>query len=324
MYFWEMSIQNNKLIEEIQSVLDEIPLDLRAEVLVNDLIVRGISVNDLFVKPVGLFRRRFDKDIHSVEQVDLKDGQSAQMLHLNREGLYDGLPENLFHYPPNNKPNAFKEVSRMVEEVKLRALEEENARNFFFAFETEFFRQRLTNEWQERRLFDTITFSMDDEEMLSYLNLPAQLSKRQKGIMFYLYPIIYRIRADLKLMSAAYSVILREDIEVVKELCQAPPPENSSSVNPGLGHINLSTTFTIGHSSAELFECYRFYVRPEDTSRIVLYVPEGRHRQIIEELHRYFVPLHVESDLVIQVPSHEWLMKKENPNESRLGFGMVL
>ncbi len=92
-----MSIENNKLIEEIQSVLDEVPLDLRAEVLVNDLIVRGISVNDLFVKPVGLFRRRFDKDIHSVEQVDLKDGQRAQILRLNREGLYDGLPENLFH-----------------------------------------------------------------------------------------------------------------------------------------------------------------------------------------------------------------------------------
>ncbi len=319
-----MSIENNKLIEEIQSVLDEVPLDLRAEVLVNDLIVRGISVNDLFVKPVGLFRRRFDKDIHSVEQVDLKDGQSAQILRLNREGLYDGLPENLFHYPPSNKPNAFKEVSRMVEEVKLRALEEENSRNFFFAFEAEFFHQRLTNEWQERRLFDTITFSMDDEEMLSYLNLPAQLSKRQKGILFYLYPIIYRIRADLKLMSAAYSVILRDDIEVEQDLCQAPNPEHSTLLHSGLGNFHLSTTFTLGRSSSELFECFRFFVKLEDTSRIILYVPEGRNRKILEDLHRYFVPLHVESDLVIQVPSHDWLMKKENPNESRLGFGMVL
>lgn len=319
-----MSIQNNKLIEEIQSVLDEVPLDLRAEVLVNDLIVRGISVNDLFVKPVGLFRRRFDKDIHSVEVTELKDEQVVQVLRLNREGLYDALPENLFHYPPNNKPNAFKEVSRMVEEVKIRAQEEENARNFFFAFETEFFRQRITNEWQERRLFDTITFSMDDEEMLSYLNLPAQLSKRQKGIMFYLYPIIYRIRADLKLMSAAYSVILRDEIEIKQGLGQAPKPEPDMVMYSGLGNVYLSTSFTLGRSSSELFECYRFYVKLEDTSRIILYVPEGRKRKILEDLHRYFVPLHVESDLFIQVPSHDWLMKKENPNESRLGFGMVL
>ncbi len=319
-----MTTQNINLVEEIQNVLDEVPLDLRAELLVNELIVRRFSVNDLFVKPVGLFRRRFDKDIHSVDVTQLNDEQFVQVLRLNREGLYDALPENLFHYPPSKKPNAFKEVSQMVEEVKLRALEEENARNFFFAFETEFFRQRITNEWQERRLFDTITFSMDDEEMLSYLNLPSQLSKRQKGIMFYLFPIIYGIRADLNLMSAAYSVILRDDIEVVKELCQASDPEQGIFNNSGLGNLQLSTSFTLGKSSSELFECYRFYVKLVDTSRIILYVPEGRNRRILEELHRYFVPLHVESDLVVQVPSHDWLMKKENPNESRLGFGMVL
>ena len=319
-----MSKEQLTLVEEIQSVLDDIPLDLRAEVLVNDLILRGVSVSDLFVKPVGLFRRTYDKDIYSIETTEFRDGQEAQVLRLNREGLYDSLPENLFHYPPSNKPNAFKDVSQMVSEVKLRAQEEENARNFFFAFETEFFRQRISNEWLERRLYDTITYSMDDEEMLSYLNLPSLLSKRQKGILFYLYPIIYRIRGDLKLMSAAYSVILHDKIEIHQELSTVSNEEFSKNDTISLGQYHLSTSFTLGQSSSELFECFRFYVNLEDTNRIVLYVPEGRNRKIMEELHRYFVPVHVEEDLTIQVPSHDWQMKKENPNESRLGFGMVL
>ena len=107
-----MTTQNINLVEEIQNVLDEVPLDLRAEVLVNELIVRRFSVNDLFVKPVGLFRRRFDKDIHSVDVTQLNDEQVVQVLRLNREGLYDALPENLFHYPPSKNQMPLKKYRR--------------------------------------------------------------------------------------------------------------------------------------------------------------------------------------------------------------------
>jgi len=304
LYIWKVEELQRKFIDDLQNIVRDLSLDLRTEVLVNDLVLRGFSITDFFVRPVGLFRRRFDRDISGIEYSELQDENPALILSLNREGLYDALPENVFHYPPNRKPKAFKEVSQMVAEVKQRVKEEETARNFFVAYENEFLRQRLANEWQERRLFDTITYSMDDEQMLGYLDLPSILSKRQKGILFYLYPIIHRIRADINMMNAAYTAILRDDVEISQVQDISPGQIDFNGNNSTLGENRLASSFVIGQRSPEYFEVFQFKVILEDISKIVLYVEGGQNRNILLQLHRYFLPVHIESTIELNVPAH--------------------
>lgn len=71
-----------KLIDDLQQIVHTISLDLRTEVLVNDMVLRGFSINELFVKPVGLFRRRFDRDISTIEYSELKDENPAIIVSL--------------------------------------------------------------------------------------------------------------------------------------------------------------------------------------------------------------------------------------------------
>lgn len=312
------------MLSFLKELIVNLPIDLRAEVLVVDLIRKGYEPDDLFLRPVGLFKRRFGKDIEDIEGLELKDGSSVTVMNLNREGIYDSLPENIFHHPPAGKPKAFKGVEEMVADVKRRVEEEKQARFFFFIYEAGMLEQRLVNEWQERSLLDSITFGMDDDELLSYLQLPSSLSKRQKGMLFYLFPVIYKIRGDVKLMEVVYSVILGEKVEITREVKKTPTPSVLSSPCFRLGDVNLALTSVLGESSGEYFECYSFKVSVADFSRTTLYLPGGPHAVAMEVLHRYFMPFYAESEVQINIPSRDWVMKKENPNESRLGFGVVL
>ena len=312
------------MLSFLKELIVNLPIDLRAEVLVVDLIRKGFAPDDLFLRPVGLFKRRFGRDIEELEDLELKDGSSVTVMNLNREGIYDCLPENIFHHPPAGKPKAFKGVEEMVADVKRRMEEEKQARHFFLIYEAGMLEQRLVNEWQERRLLDSITFGMDDDKLLSYLHLPSSLSKRQKGMLFYLFPVIYKIRGNIKLMEAVYSVILGEKVEITRQVKKLPTPKALNSPAFLLGSVNLALTSVLGESSGEYFECYSFNVSLEDFSRTTLYLPGGAHAVAMEVLHGYFMPFYAESEVLINISPRKWVMKKENPNESRLGYGVVL
>ena len=54
----------------IQNILNELSLDLRAEVVVSDLVRKGLDPNGILVQSIGLFRRKFSKDIAGVDAVE--------------------------------------------------------------------------------------------------------------------------------------------------------------------------------------------------------------------------------------------------------------
>jgi hypothetical protein len=304
--------------QEIISILEEISMDLRAEILIADLIKKGFALNDLLVRPVGLFKRRFGKDIAKIETVELKNDQRVLRMDINREGLYDTLPQALFHNP-SRKPKPFKSVKEMVDEVKVRLKEEEDARKFFFAYEIEFFKQRLANEWQERKLLETITYSMDDEKILSYWNLPELFDERQKGILFYLLPVIHKIRSHLNLMEETYVAILKDKVKISKSQAKMTNQDSGLNLNT-LGNSILSTNFILGKRNYNIYENILIEVGPVHIERIFDYLPGGRNRKIIGHLDSLFMPVHVESEVNVLVQKEEWHLQSKNKNSSRLGY----
>lgn len=102
--------------------LSNIPTDLSAEVLANYLQMRVLSIEFL-----GPHKRNAYRDIVSLEH----DADGSLQIGLSRKGLYDILPEALFH--PLNRfdniaPNDYEE--RFSEECRKQHEEEENARAF--------------------------------------------------------------------------------------------------------------------------------------------------------------------------------------------------
>lgn len=104
----------------------QLPLDLRAETFVNYL-----PENYGEVELKGMHKRTAYEDILSVDY----DG-NRMVIEICRNGLYDILPEALFHpidrfnnIPANNYKELFKQ------ECELQSMEESDARKFFSVFD---------------------------------------------------------------------------------------------------------------------------------------------------------------------------------------------
>lgn len=308
--------------QEIKSVLTDLPLDLRVEVLLTDLSRRGYNINDLLIQPIGIFKRKFSRDIAKVETLELANYNETVVLKVNREGLYDVLPQSVFHYPAK-KPKPFKTISEMVEETKQRILEEANARHYFFAYEAEFFKHRIATEIQERKLLETITYTMDDEKILSYWDLPDFLDARQKGILFYLFPIIFRIRGSLSLMQETYSVILKQKVLLQKIDSNLKPQSSGLGLNK-LGKMTLSVDSIVGDKNYSFSEVVKISIGPVAKESLVNFLPGGGGMRIIAHLNSLFMPFNAEPEIEILTVKNAWVLDSKDKKSSRLGFSSYI
>lgn len=138
-----------------------IPSDLRAEIVSNYI---GETSKDIVF--LGGHKRNAYEDILSIARDD-----DAVKIEVSRLGLYDILPEALFHPIDrfDNLPaNEYKE--RFAEEIELQRIEESNARSFFSAYDRAIFdlsavvaRIKDDEYGDNHVLSDIICDSMSDE-----------------------------------------------------------------------------------------------------------------------------------------------------------------
>ncbi|QYS87021.1 hypothetical protein JJC03_03335 [Flavobacterium oreochromis] len=105
-------------LNEILSLIRNIKSDIRAEVIVNDLLANGIiSDNQFIIQKESQFSRAYRRDIL---EVDIKDFNLDKREYLNftlsRDSLYDLMPEGVFHQSKNEYPD--KGVNKMISEYQ--------------------------------------------------------------------------------------------------------------------------------------------------------------------------------------------------------------
>ena len=307
---------------ELNSFLNEIPLDIRAEVVIADIISFGYNPNELFIKPAGIFQRRFNKDILKAELVEFKNKESALFVETTREGIYDMLPQSLFHNHPVKGSNAFRSARNMVEEYRIRVKEEEDSRKYFLIYEIEFYRQRIAISLLEKNVTESIAYKMDDKEILSYWNLPDIFDNRQKGILFYLFPVFHKIRGSLNYMQEVYRLILNKDIKI--ERTTQSTLLNYEAPNLIVGEIILSYNSVLGNCFQSYYPAFEISILKLSDREISNYIPESKNLRIIEKLNQYFMPVFCETIIKFETERVEWSLNDNNSNSSRLGMSMYI
>jgi hypothetical protein len=307
---------------DITDIINELPLDLRVEIVVSDIINSGYDVTDIFIQPQGLFKRRFQKDISTAEVIEFNNYQQAVFVNTPREGIYDMLPQVIFHNPPAKNSSAFKSVNTMIDDYKQRVQEEKEARKFFSIYEMEFYRQRVANAMHEGNLLDSISYSMNDAELLSYWRLPHIFSNRQKGILFYLLPVFHKIRGALGYMQEIYRLILKQQVFITQS--QSMQTLNYNSEAQGLGQIKLADNSILGNSYPYYYPAITVSIENLMQDELYDYLPGARNIQIVEKLNEYFMPVFCEAEIKVQGITKVWKLNREGKSESRLGYSAVL
>src|SRR5947209_7624350 len=107
--------------------------DFKAEVTAAEMVELGIPDDQVIILLLGAMKRSARKDIQSIEEeLSVYDRKEYVVIKTPKEGIYDMLPEGLFHHPSAHK--SAKSEKEIIKIIKQRKEEEQNARKFFIPF----------------------------------------------------------------------------------------------------------------------------------------------------------------------------------------------
>lgn len=267
--------------------LNHLPVDLRAEVVLADMLDDGVSLEELIINPVGLFKRPFGRDVSRVEWVEAQHKlQRWLRIDLNRSGLYDLLPEGVFHQPTSNDASASKEST--LREMAIQQEREQKARRFFLPLEQEFFRQRLRIEQQQRTFLFGDAHQLSDDLLAWFWELPHFLTPIQGMRLVSLLPVMFQVAGDLPLMEACFRHVIDERVSLRRE---APTPEWLWVDTPALGQWQLGadSVFDGWLNDGESALCITVSIDQPD--QLPAYLPGGTGQRLVDWLAGYLVPL---------------------------------
>ncbi len=160
------------LLENLSKKIEDISNDIRAEIIVNELIQNTSLTDDkIVISNEGQFTRAYRYDILGSETVeDNFDNQEYLKISLSRDSMYDTLPEGVVHgTQPSNKE---KSVNEMIKDHKHLKRQEAEARKFFNPFENEIFNYRVKIENIERDFLYKLNGSKPVDFFYDFWGLP--------------------------------------------------------------------------------------------------------------------------------------------------------
>ena len=266
--------------------------DFKAEVIAAEMVENGTDADRILILMLGALKRSFSKDVSSIEE-ELSDYDHKEYVIVNtpREGIYDMLPEGLFHHPTSHK--SAKTEKEIIKIMKKRKDEERSARKFFVPFEATINFQRMQMALYENRLDkrshydDLLSIFSDHWEIFDYLN------PRQANIFLHLIPILHDIRDDHPVVEKVMEMIFLFPFQIT--LRSELPKKPEESFLSELGEDMLGVDFTTGNL---LFDDgvdeIHIKIGPLSKEACTEFIPGTTNSKILRLLTDYLLPVHVD------------------------------
>ena len=306
-------------------LLNDLDTDFKATVKVAELFENGDFERDqIVILPVGAKQSAYAKDIKGFSsyfsESMLKD---CFIVEVNREGLYDMLPEGLFHVTPM-RSSGLSDLEMMAD-VQLRRNEERDARKFFMPFEAELNYMRTLLEWYENRL-DKKT-SYNDLSMIfgTEWNEFEHLDNDQRIIWMHLLPVIQQKRNDTRFLSELLSVLFNIPVHIVLNPLAITTIPIDESMQFKMGRGTLGTDTVIGANFLSDREEVYIHIGPAEGDRLISFLPGTPGAHLIDIVVSYLMPVEtaIKVELVSKQENRVGSLGADSSN-SFLGFTVYL
>jgi hypothetical protein len=273
---------------------NELFTDYKAAAHAADLIERNVIEADrIEIIPIGPDKRAFAKDIeNSNTYYSEKRRHDRIRINTNREGLYDMLPEGLFHRPPTG--SAGMDEESMIKDIRDRREEEKQARLFFTPFDAEINHVRIMTELYENMLDKKTTYS-DLSQIFEFgwdeFNL---LNKEQSIIWMHLLPEIQQKRNDIDFVSKVLTALFNLPIAITDATANVTPIKIADDLQMQLGLSALGIDTIIGDSFMPEHEAFNINIGPTSPKELVNFIPGQKNRAILDMAISYLMPVDAE------------------------------
>lgn len=292
--------------------------DYRAEVLIAFWMENGVvNLDKLTIQPEGTFRRPYSKDVLKVEQPEAA-GNGDLKVYISREGLYDMLPEGLFHQAEQKTQKSTEDA---VAESERYRKEEKAARQLFLPLEQEFYRQRIWLEHTELRTWLNSVRPESESFFLNFWGIDRKaFTPQQCSVLLSILPHLHEVVGDMELTAYCLEKVVMEPVKIgyVSQEEEAPI-EGEGSL---LGRMSLGVDAVLtGHWWADE-PAVEVTVGPVASEKVSSFLPDGSAYKQLEKLYGYLFPAEatVITSLAIHKEDREFKLLTDFMQAGRLGY----
>ncbi len=279
---------------DISDFINQLSVDLKAEALVAAFMDGGYELKDFLVSNEGQLQRSWSRDIALTDVVKLETGDQMVSLHLNRDGIYDMLPEAIFHSNQDKDFSSGKEMAK--DSMKLR-MEEKETRSFFQPFENEIFYQKVRLSVRENQLLRDLSSRMIMGLIPDFWNISEDLPEEYIHRMVRLLPLVHRIAGSADLTSGSLEFILQEKVNITPVDISAGVDEKEPSWLSGiLGSVILGSDSVCGNRINGYFKKFIIRIGPVQHPRTDELIKNGRMEKFLHCFYGFFIPVEVDTE----------------------------
>lgn len=268
--------------------------DIKAEALTNQALQHDLHPDDFVVLPDGRFYREYRTDLYAFNKIEDFRFHQLLQLRLSRSGLYDLVPEGLFHQSFSAKSN--NSAAEMAAQSRNDRKKELAARKFFQPVENSFFRQRVMLEQEEENLLAGMDSGLLNDYFFTFWEFPKGLNKTSAMLLVLLLPYAHAIAGDLGLMQDCLEILLQEKVIIsLQPAADCLAPGNAFSLGMG----ELGNDLVCGQTFMEDYPCLQYTIGPLQNTKPVDYCTGGDNDLLLQVFNSYFAP--AEADIIINV-----------------------
>ncbi len=296
--------------------------DFRVESVAANILKYYNPEANIYIKRIGLNDRPYLKDIKGINSSFYDLEEEDIEIETYREGIYDYLPEGVFH-PPSLGISS-KNVDGIVREMRKQKIIEEDARKFFQPFELEFFYTHVSALMKESE-FDAesktdamLDFAIEIWPILQKIN--AESAK----ILVHILPFIHEVRGNKTWLAN----FLTSFLQVPVDISFVPNSiENEDDVQgvTALGTARLGITLIPMGKHMDGDRNWKINIGTIPYHLLDRYIPGSTFRGLLTEIYDFFVPVSVKifENFITEREPDSFIIKN-NSETNRLGYSTFL
>lgn len=304
---------------------DTFDVDFKAEVIAAELIDNNVPAEQIMILMLGARKRAFSKDVDTVtDEMSDYNNKEYTLITTHKEGIYDMLPQGLFH-SPNLSKNATSQ-EEIIANIKQHRVEESNARRLFLPFEAAINHLRIQMALFESRLDKGAHHNDLVNLFKSHWGIFKYLDTAQSDIFLQILPLIHDIRDDYEAAAVVMELLLSVPVKITGRLQE--PIKCDKPIFSNLDDTQLGINFTTGN------EVYYggedeivVTIGPIDNAKLKQFMPGTKNGKILESLCDYLLPVHVDITTDFELFGTEKAMRLadgENDFNSTMGLSTYL
>jgi hypothetical protein len=265
---------------------------LRAEVLLAELSGNGLAEEELQIHFEGSFRKIYRTDVSKITSNPYQEGTAdgGVEIRVNRDSLYDDLPEGVFHQPVAATGNT--NVNGMIADSRRLKQEEKMARRFFAPFDQQLLLFSTTIEQEERRRLQHMEAGNLTNDPYAFWGLPPAIPYDMAVRLSAVLPWSYAIKGNQPLIASVLESILEKSVSV-QTIRQPYQPAWQASRN--MGHIRLGDDAVLGQAYEEETVVWAFTIHGISGTEMPAYVQGGAVNGLLEYVNDLFLPIEVDA-----------------------------